>query len=138
MASCVRLGRKMGKSDFIGSSTRFKPWWFTLEELTHISKVCSFQSSPERKWTLIDASPSQDIDAINVIAGDKCVCISKRIDRETGRPVYDIASAGQKPRTVRVFPAAHAALAVCLQHQARLDHVWAQIEKKLPDTPALK
>lgn len=115
-----------------------KPWWFTHDEVRQIDSIRHSFSRPSQSWVMQDATPSQIIDAISMTAaGGRCVCISKRMDVETGRPVYDITSKNTATKTIRSFTAAKTELGSALLRN-KLDLLWERIADRLPtQSPSL-
>ena len=113
------------------AAANWKPWWFTHEEIKHLDGVRAFRSIPKHVWDMKDATPSPEVDAIRVTCRDHNICLTKRMDMATWRPVYDIAIQGENTRTVKSFSALQSHFARSLQVHTNLDLVWDRIETQI-------
>lgn len=106
-------------------------WCFSREEIMAIDSVRARHVDSDRRWILSNATTDPRIDAVVIHTGNKSICLSKRISKDTNSVVYDIAAVGEAVRTVSVFPAVKAALQRYLQVSRRLDDVWGTISLEI-------
>lgn len=120
----------MTRASSFKTATVWKQWWFTRDEVCELDKIRSRESRPSHVWVMRDATPSLDVDTIALQCDDHCVCITKRMNPETGRAVYDITADGEKMRMLLSFVAAKASLLRVLQLHDE-SHDW--FGRNLPD-----
>lgn len=113
--------------------------WFTKDEICRFDRIRLFHITPCRPWILMDATQSKEVDSVRIAACEKYICISKRIEPQTGCPAYDITSTGMSRRTEHSIAAAALTVARYLQISNRLDAAYENIQAQIfQDQPTLK